>query len=243
MWTLQRLVHDLQRLRINPGDLLFVHSSFKSLGAVCGGVATVVRALERAVGPGGLLLMPSFNLVRTSRTASWNLARTPSTVGWITEYFRNLPGTVRSDHYSHSVAARGPGAAFFIADHRSHHGLVSPWDHEPWGRTYGTHSPMHRAYRRRGRLLMLGVDYESSTYCHVVETIIWNRQRRRAPDSPYQYLDRQALGAFWDGLGRMKRGPVGEADCRVFDITDFVDTLVSEVESNSAAYLMRPRSG
>ena len=127
MWTLPRLVHDLRKLRIHPGDLLFIHSSFKSLGPVLGGVATVVRALERAVGTGGLILMPSFNLVGTlSGRRNWNIARTPSTVGWITEYFRNLPGTVRSDRYSHSVAARGPGAASFIADHRSHCGLVSP---------------------------------------------------------------------------------------------------------------------
>jgi aminoglycoside 3-N-acetyltransferase len=63
MWTLQRLAHDLRRLGIGLGDLLFIHSSFKSLGPVMGGVATVVRALERVVGPGGLVLMPSFNLV------------------------------------------------------------------------------------------------------------------------------------------------------------------------------------
>ena len=240
MWTLRRLVHDLNRLRIHPGDLLFIHSSFKSLGPVLGGVATVVRALERAVGPGGLILMPSFNLVGTlSGRRNWSIASTPSTVGWITEYFRNLPGTVRSDHYSHSVAARGPGAAAFIADHRSRYGLVSPWDEEPWGRTYGTHSPMYRAYQRGGKLLMLGVDYESSTYCHLAETIVWNRQRARDQDPPYPHLDRHALGAFWDSLDKMKRGPVGAADCRLFDIADFVDTLVTEVEPNPAAYLMR----
>ena len=239
MLTLQRLAHDLRRLQIHPGDLLFIHSSFKSLGPVSGGVATVVRALERVVGPGGLILMSSFNLVGSlSGRRNWNIASTPSTAGWITEYFRNLPGTIRSDHYSHSVAARGFGAAPLIADHRSHHGLVSPWDELPWGRTYGTHSPMYRAYQRRGKLLMLGVDYESSTYSHIVESTVWNRQRRRNPDAPYPHLDRHALGAFWDGLDRMERGLVGAADCRLFDIADFVDTLVIEVEPNPAAYLM-----
>ena len=240
MCTLQRLVHDLEKLGIDPGDLLFIHSSFKSLGPVDGGVATVVRALERVVGPRGLILMPSFNLVDTlAGRLSFKIESTPSTVGWITEYFRNLPGTVRSDHYSHSVAARGFGAASFVADHRRQDGLVSPWDELPWGRTYGTHSPMYRAYQRGGKLLMLGVDYESSTYSHIAETIVWNRQRKRDPDGPYPHLDRHALGAFWDGLGRMERGLVGAADCRLFDIADYVDTLVTEVEPDPAAYLMR----
>ena len=98
---------------------------------------------------------------------------------------------------------------------------------------------MYRAYQRRGKLLMLGVNYESSAYCHIVETIVWNRQRERDRDAPYPHLDRHALGAYWDGLNRMERGPVGAAHCRLFDIADFVDTLVIEVEPNPAAYLKR----
>ena len=237
MWTQQQLESDLRRLGVNPGDILFIHSSFKSLGAVAGGAATVVRALEAAVGPGGLILMPSFNLISAAREKHWNIASTPSTVGWITEFFRTLPGSIRSDHYSHSVAARGCGGADFVADHRSQQGLASPWDLEPWGRTYGTHSPMYRAYERGGKILMLGVDYDSSTYCHLVETIIWNRQRAQDPDASYPGLERPVLGAFWDGLGRMQRLQVGSSDCRLFGIAEFVDMLVAEVEPNPAPYL------
>ena len=43
--TRAKLVQDLQGLGIGSGDLLFVHSSFKSLGPVEGGAGTVVRAL------------------------------------------------------------------------------------------------------------------------------------------------------------------------------------------------------
>ena len=162
----------LQALGVHQGDTLFVHSSFKSLGPVTGGAGTVVDALQAAVGPAGLLLMPSFHLIRRDdRARLWDPAATPSTVGWLTEYFRLLPDTHRSDHYSHSVAARGPGAADFVAGHLGQEGLPSSWDRLPWGRTYGTHSPMYRAYRRGGRLLMLGVDYETSTYIHLVEVL------------------------------------------------------------------------
>ena len=237
MQMCRQLVSDLRRLGVCPADILFIHSSFKSLGPVRGGVASVIHALQDAVGSGGLILMPSFHLIQMSeRPKHWNVATTPSTVGWITEYFRSMPGTVRSDHYSHSVAACGPGAAAFVGDHRSQVGLESGWDLEPWGRTYGTHSPMYRAYERRGKLLMLGVDYDSSTYCHLAETIVSNRRRKRNPQAPFCGLDRIRLGAFWDGQGRMHRGRVGAADCRLFDIADYVDTLVREVESNPAPY-------
>src|SRR5205807_1998 len=118
---------------------------------------------------------------------------TPSTVGWITEFFHRMPGTFRSDHYSHSVAARGKGAAEFVAGHRRQEGPRSPWDRDPWGRTYGTHSPMYRAYEADGQLLMLGVEYDSSTYVHLVETLFWNRLLEQDPAATYPYLDRPAL--------------------------------------------------
>jgi len=232
--TQQRLVCDLCALGVKSGDTLFIHSSYKSLGRVDQGAITVVNALQEAVGPAGLVLLPSFNLVdRERRAASWDPAITPSTVGWLTEFFRSMPDTWRSDHYSHSVAARGAGAEAFVADHLAREGFRSPWDLAPWGRTYGTHSPMFRAYENGGKLLMLGVDYYTSTYVHLVEVIIWNRRLAADPDRAYQGLDRPALGAYWDGLGRLRRGLVGDSTCRLFGIRDYVDTLVEYVEGNS----------
>ena len=236
--TREKLLQNLRDLGVEPGDILFVHSSFKSLGPVEGGAGAVVEALERAVGPDGLILMPSFNLVESGRRAeTWDIATTPSTVGWITEFFRLMPGTHRSDHYSHSVAARGNGAEEFVAHHLSREGHPSPWDRDPWGKTYGSHSPMFRAYRDGGKLLMLGVDYDSSTYVHFVEVRYWNRQLRRNPDAKYRWLKRLELGMFWDGVGPLKRGLVGNAQCRLFRIREYVDTLLCEVENNPDPYL------
>jgi aminoglycoside 3-N-acetyltransferase len=77
----ERLVADLRNLGVAPGDLLFVHSSLRSVGPVAGGAASVVAALEEAIGPEGLLLMPSFNLVAERRPETWNHATTPATTG------------------------------------------------------------------------------------------------------------------------------------------------------------------
>ena len=214
------LCADLCRLGVEPGDIFFIHSSFKSLGPVDGGAETVVRALEDAVGSAGLILMPSFQLVpseRDQRAGGWDLAPTPSTVGWLTEYFRRMPDTVRSDHYSHSVAARGGRAA--------------------WGKTYGFHSPMYRAYVAAGKLLMLGVDYETSTYVHLVETLYWQRCRSQDPEVSFKGLNRLKLGTWWDETGDMARGRLAQAECRLFSIRTYVNALLGEVTRNPDPYL------
>ncbi len=237
MHTRTSLARDLRALGVRGGDTLFVHSSFRSLGRVAGGAQSVVDSLVNAAGD-GLLLMPSFNLEgdRDERAARWDPATTPSSVGWLTECFRRMPGTVRSDHYSHSVAARGRDAAGVVDGHRRTEGLPSPWDRPPWGRTYGTHSPMIRARERGGRLLMLGVDYQSSTYVHVVEAMWWAERRQWDPEAAFAGLHRPGLGALWDRTGRVLRGCVGDAECRLFGIRDYVDTLLGIVRSTGTRW-------
>ncbi len=231
--TVADLTAALRRLGVQAGDMLFVHSSFRSLGPVAGGAGVVVEALERATAPGGLILMPSFNLVpMDQRLATWNVAQTPSTVGWLTEFFRQMPGTLRSNHYSHAVAARGDAAAGFLARAAEQDGLASPWDRPGFGWTYGSGSPLLRAYQEGGKLLLLGAPYKSVTHIHMVEVLRWNRLRQTEPGAPYRFALRQELGEWWELLGRVRCGRVGQADCRLFALRDFVDTLLAEVEAN-----------
>ena len=192
-----------------------------------GGAAAVIEALVQTVGPEGLLLMPSFNLVEDDmRAQTWDVATTPSTVGWLTECFRQTPGVMRSNHYSHSVAARGHNAEEYVEGHREQEGPKSPWDLLPWGKTFATASPMFKAYRSGGRILMLGVDYKSSTYCHLVEVLWWNQRLQKCPEARYITIDREKVGRFWDENGELYQGTVGSAQCRLFDIKEYVDTLL-----------------
>ena len=238
-YTRERLIQDFTDLGVEKGDTLFIHSSFKSLGPVDGRAGTVIAALEEAVGQNGLILMPTFSLLpsREERVASWDVPTTPSTVGWLTEFFRQMPGTYRSDHYSHAVAARGKNAEAFVADHLRREGYQSPWDLHPWGKTYGTHSPMFRAYKSDAKLLMIGVDYYTSTYIHLVEVIHWNKRLTDDPQASFIGLNRPALGAFWEALGQLRQSKVGDSDCRLFHIKTYVDTLLAEIECNLDPYL------
>ncbi len=238
-YTQKKLTQDFTNLGIEKGDTLFIHSSFKSLGPVDGGAGTVIAALEETVGQNGLILMPTFSLLpsREARVASWDIATTPSTVGWLTEFFRQMPGTYRSDHYSHAVAARGKNAEAFVADHLRREGYQSPWDLHPWGKTYGIHSPMFRAYKSDAKLLMIGVDYNTSTYIHLVEVIHWNKRLTDDPQATFIGLNRLKLGAFWEALGKLRQSKVGDSDCRLFHIKTYVDTLLAEIEYNLDPYL------
>lgn len=237
-YTLEKLITDFTNLGIEKADILFIHSSFKSLGVVDGGAGTVITALENVVGIEGLILMPSFNLLptREERADTWCVDTCPSTVGWLTEFFRQMDGTYRSDHYSHSVAARGKDAEAFISDHLSSEGYRSPWDYTPWGKTYGRHSPMYRAYKKNGKLLMLGVDYETSTYIHLVEVIHWNKRMANESKANFISLNRPKLGEYWDSVGKLQIGKIGESPSRLFNIKTYVDTLLTEVERNPVPY-------
>ena len=237
-YTAAQLCDDLKALGVEVGDILFVHSSFKSLGMVQGGAGTVIAAFENALGADGLLLMPSFNLIgdREQRVRSWDTKETESSVGWLTEYFRMMPGTHRSDHYSHSVAARGQDAKNFVSDHLSEEGRASPWDRSPWGKTYGTNSPMIRAYEKNGKILMLGVDYQSSTYIHVVEVMFWNERLKENPDTEFIWLDRVRLGEVWDRSGILETDKVGDASCRLFQMRAYVDHLLDIVRNDPDSY-------
>ena len=239
-YTREKLTQDFTDLGIAQGDTLFIHSSFKSFGPVADGADTVIAALETAVGADGLILMPTFSLLpsREERVAAWDVNKTPSTVGWLTEFFRQMPDTYRSDHYSHAVAARGRDAKAFVSDHLRREGYQSPWDYYPWGKTYGTHSPMFRAYMANAKLLMIGVDYETSTYIHLVEVIHWNKRLTDDPQAEYIGLKRRELGAFWEELGQLRQGRVGDSMCRLFHIKRYVDTLLVEVERNPEPYVV-----
>jgi len=192
-----------------------------------GGAAAVIGALGDAVGPQGDVLMPSFNLIgsKQERAARWDVEQTPSSVGWLTEAFRQMPETTRSDHYSHSIAAQGPRARDIVSNHLSDKGMASPWDLKPWGKTYGAESPMVLALDLGVKILMVGVDYESSTYVHLAEVMWWNSRLALDPGSEFRGLDRVEMGRMWDEKDHLSSGVVGSATCRLFVARDYVDKL------------------
>ena len=239
--TRETLRAGLRELGLVEGDTVWVHSSFKSLGSVEGGAGTVVAAFEDIVGPRGLIAMPSFNLVSwEDRTKTWDVGATPSTVGWITEFFRQMPGTYRSDHYSHSVAARGEQAERLVNGHLLREGLRSRWDRGRWGYAFGKSSPMWKLYQREAKVIMLGVDYESATYTHIAECLYRARHldsNGKQGDHPFTNLTR--VGEFWEEVGDINYAKVGDATSRMFSTALYVEAVLGQLESDIDAFDVR----
>ena len=54
------IISDLKKLGICPGDKVLMHSSYKSLGTVDGGIDTFLDALMELLGPDGTLMLPNY---------------------------------------------------------------------------------------------------------------------------------------------------------------------------------------
>lgn len=154
-------VAQLRLLGIVPGELLHVHSSLKALGPVEGGAEGIIHALIEAVGPRGLVSVPTHTwAVVNDAQPVFHQTWTPSNVGLLTNTLRNWPGAIRSIHPTHSVAAIGPRAGELLVDHQTTTTPCCP--HK---------SPYGRLLQWGGKVLFLGVDLTRCTYFHCLEEI------------------------------------------------------------------------
>jgi len=143
------LVDDLRALGLRAGDRVVVHSSLREVGA---GPDAVVDSLLEAVGPDGLVVVPTF----TYDNESFDPAATPGRTGALSEELRSRPGAIRSLHPTYAVAAIGAGAAELCAGHE----LVA---------ATAADSPLDRLAESGGLVLLLGVDQTANTTVHVGE--------------------------------------------------------------------------
>lgn len=229
-----RIREELLALGVKPGGALLVHSSFKSLGDVPGGIRTLTDGLAGALGPEGTLLMPALSYMSVGREQPhFDVRATPSCVGAVTEYFRRLEGTVRSMHPTHSMCGRGPLAAALFDKHIL--------DTTPCG----PNSPFSRLRFHGGQVLMLGCGLLPNTAMHAIED---------AADAPYIYEDEPIKYTLtgYDGksisavhrrhahfpqhydrvrpglLGRgLEEGTVLEARCHLFDAGKLWDCVMN----------------
>ncbi|HET9427746.1 MAG TPA: AAC(3) family N-acetyltransferase [Allosphingosinicella sp.] len=174
----KRLLADVRRLGVRPGDLVMVHASLRKLGLARtifgeGGADLLLDALDEAVGPGGTLMMTlgseyemdwvnqrpveeRAKLLAGSAPLDPKSAPAMKDVGWLAEAFRTRPGTIVSSNPSGRFGARGADAEALMAG-------------QPWNDYYGPGSPLHKFCDRKGRILRLGADPDTVTMLHYAE--------------------------------------------------------------------------
>lgn len=151
------LSQQLFSLGLNAGDAVMVHSSFRSLGLK--DPEPIIQALCQVIGSSGTLLMPALSYLQVPPLVH-NTNQTPTCVGFLSDYFRQRPGTRRSIHPTHSVCAIGSKVDFFLAEHIQ--------DHTPCGQ----YSPFNKLIHHQGKILMLGCGLKPNTTLHAIEELI-----------------------------------------------------------------------
>jgi aminoglycoside 3-N-acetyltransferase len=167
---------DLEKLGIQPGMTLIVHSSYKAIGHVVGGPVAVILALEAALGETGTLVMPTFteHLCDPAEEENYypesqrefvrqhlplyhpDLTPVDKWNGILTEIFRKQQGVIRSAHPHLSFAAWGKHAHTIIEQHSFNNAL-------------GEQSPLGRIYDLQGYVLLLGAPKDSNSSLHLAE--------------------------------------------------------------------------
>ena len=157
--TRESLAGDLSRLGLSPGDVVFLHSSLKSLGWVEGGPDAVIDAFLDVLGTEGLVVVPTLTMcfAHDGRAgSSFDPKETPSRVGKITDTLWRRPNAYRSAHPTHSIAAIGHRAEALVAGHDK-------------TSTFGKESPYRRYVDWGAKILFLGVDLRCNTTLHAIE--------------------------------------------------------------------------
>ena len=172
--TRERIASDLWKLGFRQGDVVFFHSSLRSLGHVDGGAETVIDAFLEVVGSGGLVIVPTltFCFRRHGCDAGFHVSTTPSRVGAITDCLWRRVGAHRSCHPTHSIAAIGRRAEELVQCHEQ-------------TSTFGLDGPYGRYVKWGAKILFLGVDNRCNTTLHAIEDWL---------DLPYMQVEQAVLG-------------------------------------------------
>ena len=155
----KKIISDLRQLGIVEGDVIMVHSSFKSLGEYDLNPEIVIDALLKTIGKSGTLLMPGLSYAQTPHEVH-STRETPSNVGALPEYFRLRNGTIRSLHPTHSVCGVGPAIEELFKNH------------EKSSTPCGPYSPFTKILNIDAKIVMLGCGLNPNTTMHAIEELV-----------------------------------------------------------------------
>lgn len=252
--TAAELTADLRKLGVEPGMMLLVHSSLKSIGWIPGGAVALIEALREAVGPDGTIIMPAQSgdnsdpahwIAPPVPKAYWPVIReamppydpriTPTrAIGKVAEIFRTYPNVIRSLHPSCSFAALGPHATAITCEH-------------PLDSALGEQSPNQKMVDLGAFVLQIGVDFDTCTLMHLAEYQTRCRLRTRQGSSvtidgqrTWQYYEDIQMnsdefiepGRLLESRGLVRTGRVGESSCRLFHAADAVTAAADWLKAN-----------
>ena len=179
--SVDELVADFDKIQVEEGSIVFIHSGFKSIGAVKGGPDTVVSALIKSFvkNRNVTVAMPSFTLSGSMKDSltkknKFDVRTTPTVYKDIPAAFQQRLELERSIHPTHSVMAIGAKAKWLVESHHT------------CGSTFGKGSPFGKLLEDKSYILGLGTRLGTVTFYHTLEDIEENFPFRvYTKDSPF----------------------------------------------------------
>lgn len=250
--TKKSLVKKLSELNLK-GEVVIVHSALSKLGWVCGGAVALIEALQKVITLEGTLIMPAhsgdysepkywgnppvpeewYQTIRAEMPAYRPEVTPTRGLGVTPEIFRKFPNVVRSDHPCLSFAAWGKEAESITADHKLDYAL-------------GENSPLAKIYRRKGKILLIGVGHDSNTSMHLAEyradhdlrikifgsSILKNGKNVWTKYQDIEFNDDlfPAIGKEYELEHEFSRTQVGLTEAKLYDQKEIVDFTVSWLE-------------
>lgn len=251
--TKQDITKAAKELGVKEGDIVLVHSSYKSLGEIDDGAETVIQGYLDAVGEEGTLVFPCFTQKDFEKAyETWHIDK-PSDTGYLTNYFRTREGSVRSDQATHSVAACGKLATELTKTHGH--------THKRWGNMgdtpFSADSPWEKMYNMNARVILQGVDASRVTFRHYAEYVYINEVLDSIKDHPRFEEMKSKLWSFcnpglWphvynvgmqerlEKLGKWKTTTCGDATLMSVSAKDFVDATLEGLRNKDEEILWNP---
>ena len=162
--TKELLERSLRQLNIASGDGLLIHSAIQMLGKPTGGVQAYVSGIQKLISEKGTLVVPTFTL-DYPRTQEFDRQKTPSRgMGVLSEFVRQMPGTLRTSHPLQSVAALGHYAVDLTGRDTSS--------------AFEEGSVFARMLELDFKLLLLGAEIQAASMVHYCEAAVQVPYRR-----------------------------------------------------------------
>ncbi len=223
----------LVALGIAEGDIVFFHSSLKSIGHVVSGADTVIDAFLETLGNSGTLVLPALcewgEMDREAIRKAWDIQTTPTFTGLIPETLRKRHGSVRSDNPTHSVTAVGRHASEITKDHKRAHGGEWVANRPRWAShgAFGENSPWDKLYLLDAKYMFIGVDFGCCTMLHHVQVLLLeNYLRKTDSNASWPTFDFRRMGNRLEDLGIVRIGKIGGAVTRLISSRSLVDTAI-----------------
>lgn len=160
----------LDKLNINKGNVIFLHSSFSRLKYLELTPQELLTILLQRLGSEGTLAMPSYTWHLDPQHRPWkgykdyfelrpafDVKNTPSNLGWIPETFRLMKGTKRSLDYWWSIGVQGALAEYITQNQ------------EILQHSYGQESSFEKLMLANVKILGLGVTLNTTSLAPMVD--------------------------------------------------------------------------